>query len=245
MFGKTLGALPPSSAVLLDRLAVMEIELVAADFALRSCTSEDLAGGANRALIGEEVIQFLEAAPLGERRWRLSGLLRGRGGTEHRAVLGADARSPFVLLDDRPNALDPDIVGSAGMLAAIGLADTDPVLAPIANAGLSRTPLAPVHPRRFRLPAGGMTLAWTRRARGAWRWTDGADVPLVEDSESYEIGVGAPDRPDLGWQVSEPTLALSPATLENLRRDHSGKPLWVRQIGSFARSQPLLLLTID
>ena len=32
-----------------------------------------------------------------------------------------------------------------------------------------------------------MTLRWVRRSRAGWRWSNGADVPLAEESERYRV----------------------------------------------------------
>src|SRR5690606_20783767 len=109
---------------------------------------EMLANGANRALLGGEVVQFAEAISLGGAGWRLRGLLRGRGGTEAAALAGHPPGARFVLLDDRPIALDAASIGGSASVVAIGLAESEPAIAPIDNPGLTLRPLAPVHPRR-------------------------------------------------------------------------------------------------
>jgi hypothetical protein len=207
--------------------------------------AEALATGANRALLGTEVIQFAEALWLGGALWRLRGLLRGRGGTEAAAQAGHAAGTPFVLLDGRPLAIDPAKLDPTGAmsLAAIGLADDEPVIAPIANPGLTLRPLTPVHPRVRPSAGGGLILRWTRRARGAWTWPDGIETPLSEQAEAYTVGLGDTAQPALRWELSQPRLELSAATVAHLSSEHPGQPLWVRQVGSFAVS-PALLLTI-
>lgn len=234
---------PPSPAQLLDRASIT-VELLADDFALAGTTVEALAGGANRALIGGEVMQFLHAEALGDRQWRLAGLLRGRGGTEAAAQAGHLAGAPFVLLDGMATPLDAALVGAAQEIVALGLGDSEPVSAPIANPGLTLRPLTPVHPRTRMLADGSLALNWTRRARGAWGWADEVDVPLGEESEAYLVGVGPVDGPPLRWNLAAPTLTLPPATLATLHAEHAGAPLWVRQAGSFALSPPLLLTII-
>src|SRR3546814_9874888 len=122
---------------------------------LVSASIEQLAGGANLALAGEEILQFAHAASLGNGTWRLEGLLRGRGGTES-AINAHAAGEPFVLLDSRPVALDVAVIGSnsARQVVAAGRNDPDPVTAPVLLSGITLRPLAPVHPRCAILPAG-------------------------------------------------------------------------------------------
>ena len=242
--GQSVSAAPPSQALRLDAAATIEVELASADFALATSTPEALALGANRALLGDEVLQFVEAVPTGERQWRLRGLLRGRGGTEAAARQGQAAGAPFVLLDDRPIALDPAKLGAATGVAAIGLADSEPVGSPILNPGLALQPLVPVHPRSRPGEEGSLVLEWTRRARGAWTWPDAIGTPVNEQAEAYLVGLGELEDPVLRWQPTEPQLALPAALLAELAAEHAGKPLWVRQIGSFAVSDPLLLTVI-
>ncbi|QYU66696.1 hypothetical protein J4558_17185 [Leptolyngbya sp. 15MV] len=210
--------------------------------ALDTAGPEQLAGGANRLLVGDEVLQFAAAEPLGGSAWRLTGLLRWRGGTEAAAGRGHPAGVPAVLLDDRLIALEHGALSPGGdvRLAAIGLADGEPVFAAIANAGLSLRPPPPVHCRATALPGGGLDLRWTRRARGAWRWTDGIDAPLVEELERYRVGAGAPDRPVLAWETGQPRLTLSASELSMIP---SGTKVWVRQIGSHALSDAAHLFT--
>ncbi|MGB3166241.1 MAG: phage tail protein, partial [Alteraurantiacibacter sp.] len=239
--GTTLGILPARATPLLDRHSQVNVQLASVDFVLENRSLKDLAQGANRALIGEEIVQFAVAEPLGDARWRLSGLLRGRGGTEHLAQAERGAGARFVLLDESLVALDMAAIGRSDTLAAIGLADEDPAFATIAGPGFSLRPLTPVHPRVRKLADGGLDLGWTRRARGAWTWDSTVEVPLAEQSESYEVGIGDPDAPLASYTTSEPSLSVASAALAG----RAGEPLWVRQIGTHARSLPLLLTTLS
>jgi hypothetical protein len=244
VIGTTATALPPSACLLFDRNVSFEVDLASQDFVLDPANVEAIAGGANTALVGGEVLQFLNAEQLGGARWRLSGLLRGRGGPEPAATVGCPAGTPFALLDSTPVALDPAKLGDGTTLAAIGLADPAPVYAPLANAGLTRRPLAPVHGSARLQEDGSLALAWCRRSRGSWLWLDGIDVALNEQSESYWVGIGDSDAPEIRWQVGAPLVAIAAATWATTRAAHAGKPLWVRQIGTAALSPPLLLTMI-
>ena len=63
-----------------------------------SSDEEALAWGANTAILGREVIQFAAAMPIGAGQFRLSGLLRGRDGTES-ASAGHSADEWFVMVE--------------------------------------------------------------------------------------------------------------------------------------------------
>ena len=250
IMGQAEAALPAAASLLGDRRSTVVVELLAAGMDLADATARQLAQGANRALLGAEVIQFARAAPLGGRRWRLSGLLRGRGGTE--ALVDSHvAGESFVLLDERLTVLDGaglDEVGLDGIgagaalrLAASGLGDAEPVFAAVAGRGQARRPLSPVHPRVLRAADGGLALGWTRRARGAWLWLDQVDVPLREETEAYEVFAGPAAAPLAQWQTGVPRLVLPAAEVAALRRVAPGGALQVRQRGSYGLSAALLL----
>lgn len=238
--------LPPSPAILFEAAATLEIKLSTDSDALVSTDMHGIAYGANRLLIGAEIVQFRDAEPLGVRRWRLSGLLRGRGGSEPTAAIGHSAGQSAVLLDTKLTALDPATVPASSdtVIAAIGRGDDDAVLAPLQNAGTGRQPLCPVHPRCIDRADGSVELSWTRRARGQWQWPDAVETPLVEQAERYLVGVGPAESPAAQWFTDSPHLTLSAAAMADLRRDYAGQMLWVCQIGTFSRSAPLALLSV-
>lgn len=212
---------------------------------LEPATPHAIARGANRLLIGSEIVQFAHAQPVGDGVWKLTGLLRGRGGSEIEALAGHVPGAPVTLLDDRLVELPATLaLGNGSELAAIGSADPDPVVAPLENGGRTRRPLFPVQPRVHATPDGGLMLAWARRARGGWVWLDEVEQPLVEQAEAYEVGLGDPDKPHRLWATTTPQLQLASAEIAALSSLHPGQSLWVRQKGSFALSAPLHLTHI-
>ena len=241
--GALLTALGPGQPFRFDSRASLELQLEDADSQLQPASMAALAQGANRALLGNELVQFHNAEPLGGRRWRLRGLLRGRGGTEIEAQRLHPPGTRFTLIDDRLTTIDPDRIAPSptAEVAAIGVADADPVIATLENAGVSRRPLMPVHPRIDHGADGSLNLQWTRRARGGWHWPNEVEQPLIEQSESYDVGLGPVDAPLRIWNVNAPGLTLDPAVMAALSASYSGAPLWVRQRGSFAVSSALFL----
>lgn len=243
----TLGApLMPSMGLVLEPSATAMIDLVADDLDLADTDLTGIAAGANRILIGGEMVQFLHAEPFGKGQWRLTGLLRGRGGTEPEASRGHAAQTPVVLIDDSLVPLDPAMVPplSSSRIAAIGTRDTDSVIAPLANAGLSRRPPCPVHPRETVEANQSSLYRWTRRARGQWRWEDGIEVPLVEEREAYLVGYGSTDRPYAIWERDAPWMRLTQTDRSALLVANGPAPLWVKQLGTFGHSPPLLLASL-
>ena len=247
VLGSLIERLKPSNAMLFEPDACLLVELVGDDLGFEDTDMAGLAGGANRVMVGNEAIQFARAIPLGNRRWKLQGLLRGRGGTEHDAMLGHDVQTSVVLLDDSLVSLDPAEVPPLGTsrIAAIGTRDDEPVIATLANAGLSRRPLTPVHPRVEVAPDATSEWCWTRRARGQWRWDDSVDVALIEETEAYLVGYGTVAAPFAAWSVSEPRFRLSQEERLSLLAAFGPAPLWVWQIGTFGNSHPLLLDEIN
>ncbi len=238
VFGTLHSALAPSAALLFESAATLHVTLATPDMHLASASLVELADGANRLLVGDEVIQFATATRNGFGEWTLRGLLRGRGGTEGAARAGHPAGTMAALLDDSLVPLQPAPgSGDPAAIAAIGLGDTDPVIAPIANPGLGQRPLSPVHGRLDRLADGRTALCWTRRARGAWVWQDGIEPPLHEDAERYRIGIGPVDAPLALREVDQPTLTLSAADTAVFK----GESIWARQIGRISLSPPLMI----
>jgi hypothetical protein len=239
--GRLATGLPSSAGALIDRDTSCEVILSSPDFLLATATLAAMANGANRALVGEELLQFQKAEPLTGAGWRITGLLRGRGGTEGQALAEHAPGTAFVLLDDKPILIDETELATASQLAAAGLADPEPVIAPISMAGLTRKPVFPVHPRAITHADGSLLLSWTRRARGAWNWIDQVEVPLAEEVERYTVGLGDPAVPLAKWETTQAQLLLSPGTVAQIGSTHSGHALWVRQVGSHSASDALLL----
>lgn len=246
VMGRTQAALDPASPLLLDRVSSVTVSLIDPAMDLAEADSHRLAQGANRALVGQEIVQFARATPLGDGVWRLDTLLRGRGGTEW-AVGGHEADEAFVLLDGRPSALDPIRLGEGGpasQIAAVGRADPQPLASPVALSGITREPLSPVHARIAIEAEGIWRLAWTRRARGAWHWADAVDVPLNEETEAYRLSYGAVEAPIALWDLTVPEFFLTAAQRGDLSAALPGGTLQVRQIGRRALSRPLFLATL-
>lgn len=238
--GTAISALQPGSPLLLDRSSAVMVELLAADFVLTDATVSQLTQGANRALIGNELMQFARAESLGNRQWRLSGLLRGCGGTEAAIATHASGET-FVLLDNAPVSLDAGLIAPwpAAQVAALGLADSAPVTAPIVNRGATCQPLSPVHGSARLAASGELTVRWIRRSRGSWLWLDGVEVPLHESSEAYAVSYGPESAPLARWELTSPELTLSAAAWTALASP--GVTFTIRQRGDYAVSPALMV----
>jgi hypothetical protein len=238
--GTVADALPPAGSLLLDRVSRVTVTLADPSLALASLPFAAITEESNLALIGEELVQFLRAEPLGDGRWRLSHLLRGCRGTEP-AISTHVAGEVFALLDNRAVLIDAGTAGAPETVAALGRGDTGPALSATHLAGLSQRPLRPVHGRAASGLDGALVLSWTRRARGDWRWVDGTDVPVAEESERYLVTAEREGAVLRSWTALEPRLSLATAELAELA---AGTVLAVRQQGTRGISPPLLLATL-
>ena len=159
---------------------------------LSSATELAVLNGANAAYVGGELIQFTTATLTGDRTWEISGLLRGRRGTE-REILGHVYGEAFVLLEDstlRLLALNYSDVGVQRHYKLVppgGAISSAAVTAHTAD-GNSVKPLAPVGIAGTR-DSGDLTITWVRRARVNAGWRDYIDVPVDEPTESYQIDI--------------------------------------------------------
>ncbi|WP_100260220.1 GTA baseplate fiber-binding domain-containing protein [Qipengyuania seohaensis] len=240
--GKLHTPLPPSSGLRFESASQCEVVLEDAAQRLRDTDIEGIASGANRILIGTEIIQFLSSVSLGGGRWRLTGLLRGRGGTELDASAGHQPGSDVTLLDDKLIRLTSAVLSAAGStFYAFGITDDQPARAQIEGANASLRPLSPVHGISGTDAFGSVELEWTRRARGGWTWLDEVEQPLVEQTEAYEVGLGPEQSPYVIWTTGQPRYAIPAEEVDDLRLQFPEEPIWVRQCGSHAKSRALRL----
>ncbi len=218
-------------ATLVDRRGAFEVVLAHADMELGDADAAALDRGVNLALVGDELVQFGQAEPLGGARWRLSGLLRGRRGSE--AAAGAQMIGDrFVLLQAeaaRTFDLPLSVLGREVRVMASGVGDATPVETRCAMRGASVVPPSPVHLRSFAEPDGSATVKWTRRGRAGWRWIDGVDAPLSEEVEAYRVTVTA------GGTAREVEMAVPFVAVTAAERAASAS-VAVRQRGIFGES---------
>ncbi|MFP4593479.1 phage tail protein [Ralstonia sp.] len=163
---------------------------------LASVTYANFLAGNNAAWIGGEIVFFRNATLIAANTYRLSGFLRGVGGTEWVTSTHAVGEA-FVLLG---NALAPvgvnvhDIgtqLSFETRLMNVFAGTPGPVLK-LTPTNARQQPLAPA---KFRAQPGSaasladISLFWTRRARINAQWLNGADVPLDEQVESYQLTI--------------------------------------------------------
>jgi hypothetical protein len=172
--------------------------------ALTSVTDLELFAGANTLAIETspgawEMLQFANAELVSAGRYKLTRLLRGQRGTEGAMGSPAPAGARVVMLDAdiAPLSIASTDVGIAWnwMIGPASEELTDISYAQVAFTpkGTGLRPYAVAHvsqPWKFARTPGDLTISWKRRTRApvgdSW---DPIEVPLFEDTESYEVDV--------------------------------------------------------
>lgn len=174
-----------------DELSSVTVSLITAG-ELSSASETSVLNFANVALVGNEIVQFKNAVLNANGTYTLSGLLRGRQGTEW-AMAGHAAGEQFVLLTTAMIRLDfgagdigatrnykgvsigeevADVLGEDFTFAANGLKPLSPVLV---GGGIDGSTV------------GNATVNWQKRTRiGGSSWNT---TPLGEASELYDVEI--------------------------------------------------------
>jgi hypothetical protein len=174
-----------------DELSNVTVNVVAGS--ISSATEAQVLAGANWALLGSEVIAFKTATLVSGTTYRLTGLLRGRFGTEqHMATHTSTDR--FVLLGTagltRPSPPSSQLNTTRYLKAAsFGQSLAAVASEAFTNTGIGKKPLAPVYLRGDRNASSDLVVTWIRRTRIGGEWRDYVDASLGESTESYEIDI--------------------------------------------------------
>lgn len=179
-----------------DETNTITVVLDDADAELASTTEAAVQNGANLCALGSasagwEILQFRTATLTAPQTYALSGLLRGRFGTEW-AMSTHGASETFVDLATVANVNAPfaELYASRKYKAVtFGSTLTAATAQDFANNGVALKPYAPVILGGGRDASGNLTLNWTPRQRGAGGWPDGVDLPNTELSEQYRVQI--------------------------------------------------------
>jgi hypothetical protein len=239
VIGTALNVLAPGDPALFDDRLTIDVVLSDSTTWLESRNDDALIAGANLAMLGDELIQFGRAEPIGPGQFRLGRLLRGRRGSEA-AMAVHDVGEPFVLLDPaslKPFDVPSSAIGTTVRLIAIGVGDGAAAAIEAQVTGRALRPPSPVHLNAWRLPDGTIRLAWTRRSRVGWPWIDGADAPLAEEVERYRLTISVSGVAARSIETSAPAHDYPVA--DQIADGASGEiDFAVIQIGALAASFP-------
>ncbi len=130
----------------LDAGDSVDVELADAEHWLESRDEAALRNGANLAALGSELFQFASAVPIGPRRFRLSGLLRGCRGSEWVMDSHATGEALVLLVPGtlQEIVLSPLALGTSVSVRARGLADDDAVAVERVVTGETMRPPSPI-----------------------------------------------------------------------------------------------------
>lgn len=156
---------------------------------------EILNGTAKGWLIGSEVLYARTATLVSAGVYTLTGLLRGRRGTEWATGSHASGERAVLLQTTglRRGARQAGELGVTynvkGVSIGATLASAEP--ASFVDTGIGLKPFAPVDLRATRQGNGSIRLTWKRRTRLSTRFTgdSGISVPLGEVSEQYTVAI--------------------------------------------------------
>ena len=190
IIGDTVSALGAGTPYTWDNRSSVDVRLVSGT--LESRQEIDVLNGANLCIIGEELVQYRSAVLIAENTYRLSGLLRGRFGTEHH-IKGHIPGERFVRIHadhvEKLTAPTADwfkpYVYRYGS-ASYGVTHESYRQTSVTIRANSSMPLAPCHLEGQRAKGGDLVITWVRRTRGDGDMKDYTDVPLNETAERYE-----------------------------------------------------------
>ncbi len=237
ILGAALNPLAPGATWGVDQKSWADVELLHAGMDLTDADMNGLLAGRNLALLGHELIQFMSAQQLGATRWRLSGLLRGRRGTEW-AMNAHAVGDTFVLIESDALLHLPLEAGVAeARVLASGVGDIVPATAIATEFGSALLPPAPAHVATETV-ASDMHFSWIRRSRDGWRWVDGADAPLAEETERYRIELLLSNGTSRVAETLVPEWQYAQATrLADLGAGATSATLAIRQLGTHGASR--------
>lgn len=226
--------LRPASDALFDDENVV-VAAFDSDPMLTGCTDEALAGGSNLIEVNGEILQFGLVEPLGEARYALRHLLRGRFDTpvvHHRSgALCVLLRAESVIEVELPL----DLLGSEIRVEAFAIDGTVASDRLEALQGLAARPWRPAH-LRWAFDGGELHLEWIRRCRQGLPWLDFVDAPLGSSRELYALKLTGPSAV-LEAHTEQSAHRFSAQALTTL-----GPLPWeleIRQLGDFVASPAL------
>lgn len=160
---------------------------------LQSRSKADVLNYANAAVVGNEIIQFTKAELIDKDVYKLSGLLRGRNGTEHYVDSHAIG-DRFVLLDVKSLITVPignvdwykELDYRIGPKGESVLNDDYKNYKFVPNGNMYQ-PWSVCHVKSSRDELGNIKINWIRRTRKEGAWKDYSDAPLSENLEAYDV----------------------------------------------------------
>lgn len=159
---------------------------------LESKSDLDVQNGANRCMVGQEMIHFATATLIGDKQYRLSRLLRGRQGTEW-AVTTHQANELFVMIDDSLVKVSMDLSdrGNARQYKTVTIgSDVSVVTAEtVAPKFTNMTCWTVAHGSAVKDTSGNWNINWIERPRYSVALMDYAEIPHDPDWAGWTVAV--------------------------------------------------------
>lgn len=161
---------------------------------LVSISEDDINNGGNLALIGNEMIQFMNAELKGTNQYELTGLMRGRFGTEQAQKIH-QLNDLFILFNFNDGSIkrinkDDYMIGVQKYYKAVTMGkNVDDVTAfDFINNAVGKKPYSVVNVESGRNAIGDLFLQWEKRIRGQVIFGNTLD-PVDPDGDSYEVDI--------------------------------------------------------
>ncbi|MGO9642527.1 MAG: phage tail protein [Candidatus Acidiferrales bacterium] len=190
-FGVAQNALgAPRSPWAWDLTNTLTVNLQRGSFA--SDTPLNVLNGTNGLIVGSELIQFTTAVQNSDGSWTVSGLLRGRRGTEWACSSHVTGELVIVPGTGMQRIQLPLSVVNQQIYYKGVTAGQDPSTVAATEftiLGRDLMPYAPVQIKASRDGSGNLTFTWVRRTRVGWLNLAQDPVPLSEDFERYQLDI--------------------------------------------------------
>lgn len=193
--GELVFALDEGPYEVWDEMSELRVSLPSS-MTLSSRTEEDVLAGANACAVGAngrwEVVQFRNATQLVTGVWSLTGLLRGRRGTEHN-IGSSFVGDTFVMLSAGGLVRVPISIAEVHVErlfkpVAVGQSQATTAAQSFTGHGVALKPFSPVHIDGVQ-DDGDWTITWTRRDRLQIDYVPGQSTVMSEENEDYELEV--------------------------------------------------------
>lgn len=190
--GVTSDALPDGRVDLFDETNSF---IVTFPYAVELSSMSEMAvlNGANHCVVGNEVIGFKNAEQIDAYNYRLSGLLRGRRGTEWATTTHAIG-DRFVFLDSsklgRLN-FETSEIGATRLYKAVTIGDTlgQTIEKSFTFNNIGQECYSPTYLTGHRAASNAILIRWVRRTRIGGEWRDYVNAVVGEVSLEYKLEI--------------------------------------------------------
>jgi len=169
------------------------VQIALSHGSLDSKTELEVLNWSNTAVLGDEIIQWRTATMLAANLYELSGLTRGRRGTEWAIGTHKIGEKFVVLATDGlyRMAMAATEIGQTSYYKATpsGGDWDDAAQSSLKYNAASLRCFSPVHIAGSRDISGNLTLSWVMRARWNGEWLDSIDISNYETTEAYQIDI--------------------------------------------------------